>query len=73
VRLMLTEEGVDPDSKDSSSRTPLFVAAEHGREAVVWSLLAQEGVNLDSRDESGRALLSIASWYGGQRPLCGCS
>jgi ankyrin repeat protein len=35
VRLLLTRDGVDPDSKDVYGQTPLSWAATNGHEAVV--------------------------------------
>jgi ankyrin repeat protein len=38
VKLLLANDGVDPDSKDTDGRTPLLWAAENGYEAVVQVL-----------------------------------
>jgi ankyrin repeat protein len=35
VKLLLATDRVDPDSKDSNGRTPLWWAAGNGHEAVV--------------------------------------
>jgi ankyrin repeat protein len=35
VKLLLAQDGVDPDSKDKYGRTPLWWAAGNGHEAVV--------------------------------------
>jgi len=58
VKLLLTKDGVDPDSKDNTDRTPLWWAARSGREAVVKLLLAKDGVDPDSKDKYGRTPLS---------------
>jgi ankyrin repeat protein len=49
VKLLLTTNGVDPDSKDKHGRTPLSWAAENGHEAVV-KLLLEKGAELESKD-----------------------
>jgi ankyrin repeat protein len=64
VKLLLDKEGVDPDSKDSSGKTPLSWAAEKGHEAVVKMLLDKEGVDPDSKDIYGQTPLS---WAAGRR------
>ena len=33
--MLVAKDGVDPDSKDEDGRTPLWWAAQNGREAVV--------------------------------------
>jgi hypothetical protein len=55
VVMALLKKRYDPDSKDSSGRTPLSRAAERGHEAVVKLLLAKDGV---LKDTDSRALLS---------------
>ena len=45
VKLLLNQDGVNPDSKDRFSRTPLSRAAEKGHEAVIKLLLAQDDVD----------------------------
>ena len=64
VKLLLAKDGVDPDSKDSVGRTPLWWAAENGHEAVVKLLLAKDGVDPDSKDSFGRTPLSWAAANG---------
>jgi ankyrin repeat protein len=44
--------------------TPLMVAAEEGREAVVKLLLAEDEVNLDFKDDEGWGPLQFASFNG---------
>jgi hypothetical protein len=53
IKLLLAQDGVDPDSKDGYGRTPLWRAAENGHEAVVKLLLAREDVDPDSKDTYG--------------------
>jgi ankyrin repeat protein len=50
VKLLLSKDGVGPDSKGNNGRTPLLLAARDGHETVVKLLLAKEGVDPDSRD-----------------------
>ena len=50
VKLLLSKDGVNPDSKDRIASTPLLCAARNGHEAVVKLLLAKDGVNPDSKD-----------------------
>lgn len=44
-KLLLDTDGVDVDLKDNKGRTPLFLAAENGNEAVVWLLLRTNGID----------------------------
>jgi ankyrin repeat protein len=66
VRLLLANDGVDPDSKDGrSGRTPLSRAAEKGHGAVVQLLLEKDGVDPDSKEGGyGRTPLSWAAERG---------
>ncbi|TEY74291.1 hypothetical protein BOTCAL_0074g00210 [Botryotinia calthae] len=64
VELLLVEDSVDPDSKDSNNRTPLLYAAWYGYEALVKLLLATVGVDPNSKDSGGWTALSYAAWYG---------
>ena len=48
MELLLAKDGVDPDSNDNDSRTPLSLAAEKGRETVV-KLLLKKGAELESQ------------------------
>jgi ankyrin repeat protein len=59
VKLLLAEDGVDPDSKDTKySQTPLWCAAENGHEAVVKLLVAEDGVDPNFKDTDSRTPLS---------------
>ena len=49
MELLLTKDGVDPDSKGNEDRTPLSLAAEKGHDPVVKLPLAKDGVGPDSR------------------------
>jgi ankyrin repeat protein len=44
--LLLAKDGVDPDSKSKSGRTPLSWAAEKGHEAVVRLLQSHGALSL---------------------------
>lgn len=64
VKLLLATGKVDIDSKDSTSRIPLFWAAKNGDEAVVELLLATGKVDIDARDSDGQTPLSWAARNG---------
>ncbi len=64
VKLLLAKDGVDPDSKDTDGRTPLWWAARNGHEAVVKLLLAKDGLDSDSKGTDGRTPLSWAAGDG---------
>ena len=66
VKLLLTMDSVDPDSKDSEwGQTPLSWAAAYGHEAVVKLLLATDGVDPESKDTAfGKTPLSWAAGSG---------
>ncbi|KAL2808196.1 hypothetical protein BJX63DRAFT_42789 [Aspergillus granulosus] len=73
VKLLLETGKVDPDSKDSNSRTPLSLAAENGHEAAVVKLLLETGkVDPDSKDSNGRTPLSWAAEKGHEAVLSSC-
>ncbi|KAH7053483.1 ankyrin repeat-containing domain protein [Macrophomina phaseolina] len=60
VKLLLGNDGVDPDSKDNIERTPLSWAAGNGHEGVVKLLLANDGVDPNSENNLGWTPLSWA-------------
>ncbi|KAI9776091.1 MAG: hypothetical protein M1839_000604 [Geoglossum umbratile] len=64
AELLIAKDGIDPDSKDSYSRTPLSLAAKSGHEAVVKLLLAKGGIDPDSKDHYDRTPLSLAAKNG---------
>ncbi|KAN0074323.1 Ankyrin repeat-containing domain protein [Elaphomyces granulatus] len=65
VKLLLGEDGVDPDLNDSQyGRTPLSWAAECGHEAVVKLLLETGRIEVNSKDVDGRTPLSWAAGNG---------
>jgi len=64
VNLLLAREDVNPNSTDTSGRTPLSWAAEKGHEGVVRILAAQDEVDPDLADLSGRTPLSWAAQGG---------
>jgi ankyrin repeat protein len=46
VKLLL-KKSADPNSKDTSDRTPLLLAAQKGHESAVKLLLVKDGVDPD--------------------------
>jgi ankyrin repeat protein len=48
MKLLLTKDGVDPDSRDNDGQTSLLCAAEKGREAVV-KLLLNKGADANAQ------------------------
>ena len=78
VKVLLGQEGVDPNIVDHSGRTPLSWAAgpwlwprgtSEGRERVVKMLLERNDVNPDSPDKTGRTPLSWAAENGCERAV----
>lgn len=64
VMVALLRKGHNPDSKDTSGRTPLAWAAWNGHEAVVKLLLATAGVDGNSKTTNGATPLWLATWNG---------
>ena len=64
LRLLLVKHKVDPDTKDSFSRTPLSWAAKNGHEAVMKLLLETGKVDADSKDWYNETPLSLAAEHG---------
>ncbi|KAF5007419.1 hypothetical protein FDECE_6267 [Fusarium decemcellulare] len=62
--LRLLEDGIQPDVKDDSGRTPLSYAAEKGCIEVVRKLLATAGIDPDAKDKYNRGPLSYAAEQG---------
>jgi ankyrin repeat protein len=50
MRLLLAENGVDPDLRDSSDRTSLLWAAGSGHNEVMKLLFTTERVDPDSKE-----------------------
>ncbi|KAF7182640.1 hypothetical protein CNMCM7691_002301 [Aspergillus felis] len=64
VKLLLANEKVDVNSRDTYGLTALSLAAENGHEAVVKLLLDTGKVDVNSRDSNGRTPLSLAAESG---------
>jgi ankyrin repeat protein len=62
VKLLLENDGVDLNFKDTDGRTPLLYAVARGHEAVV-QLLLKKGADVESKSRSGRTL----SWAAAMR------
>ena len=58
VKLLLSKDDVDPDSKDFQLRTPLSYALAGGHEAVAKLLLAEDRIDPSSKSTTGRTPLS---------------
>ncbi|KAI9674067.1 MAG: hypothetical protein M1822_009562 [Bathelium mastoideum] len=64
IQMILKQvSSINIDTKDDDGRTPLWLAAEGGHEAVVQQLLATEKVDVDAKDEDGRTPL----WWAAKR------
>ena len=64
MTLALLKNRHQPDIKDSKGRTPLLMAAENGREAVVRLLVERADVEADSKDDYGQTPLLTAAENG---------
>ena len=60
---LLLEKGAHVDSKDTVGRTPLWLAAQNGHEAVV-KLLVEKGAHVDSKNTDGWTPLWLAARNG---------
>ena len=58
--------GVNPNTQDWFGRSPLMVAAEHGREEVAALLLGQPTIDLELRNLWGKTALLLAAEEGHQ-------
>ena len=61
VKILVTRDNVEVNTKDDHGRSPLSYAAEHVNQAVVKILVAQDDVEVDTRYEAGCTLLSYAA------------
>jgi hypothetical protein len=57
VKILVAKEGIDVDSKERDSRTPLSWAAGSGHSDVVELLLENEDIDIDSKDKDRRTPL----------------
>jgi ankyrin repeat protein len=63
VKLLLAMDGVDADSKDTYGRTPLWLAADNGHQAIV-RLLLEDGVTVHTQDKEYQNMLQAAAYNG---------
>lgn len=64
VGLLLAQENIEANFRDSRDRTALMWAAKIGSTDIVKLLFAQDNIELNCRDEKYRTALMIASFYG---------
>ncbi|OCK92529.1 uncharacterized protein K441DRAFT_570190, partial [Cenococcum geophilum 1.58] len=58
VKLLLTRDNINPNSKDKFRAIPLLLAIEYRSKAgIIKLLLTQKGVNSNSKDSNGRTPL----------------
>jgi ankyrin repeat protein len=68
VKLLLENDGVDPDPKNALyGRMPLWWAAGNGHEAVMALLLAKDGIDPDYNNNNGQTPLWWAAVNGTRR------
>jgi ankyrin repeat protein len=60
LKLLLKQDGVDPNTKDNVGRTPLFYAIWNGHDEAISALLFNNKIDPDTKDCYGTSLLSIA-------------
>ena len=60
VKLLLSQKGVDVNSKDESGSTPLSMAAWYGRGAIVELLLDHHDIKINARNSLGQTAFMIA-------------
>lgn len=63
VRTLL-HDGVQPDTKNIRSWTPLSVAARNGHKGIVELLVQMDNVNINSLSEDGRSPIFLAAGNG---------
>lgn len=59
--MLVRSRRVDPDAKDYSRQTPLWIAAEKGYAEVVEVLVDNDRVDPDAKDTIGRTPLQMAA------------
>ena len=69
VKILLEQEGVNPDIQNHTDQTSLSYAAQYGYEKVVKMLLEQEGVNPNRPDNHGQRPLMYAAKHGHQEVI----
>jgi ankyrin repeat protein len=60
VKLLLAQDNIGVNRKDSYGNTPLLSAVSRGRESVVRLLLARNDVDVNSKNERGDTPLFLA-------------
>ena len=63
LQSLLSEDGVDPDSRDEKGRTALHAAAKFGRVEPLCLLLERKDVDIDALDQRKETPLHLAAMY----------
>ena len=67
VKLLLSQKGIDVNSKDESGSTPLSMAAWYGREAIAISFLDHHNIQINVKNNLGQTAFMLALETGHSR------